>query len=147
MSLRWPLAAVVLLLLSATSCGSDKSTAPRPAEITGLWTATKIQYVQVNSPNSIDFIALGGSASLLLDANASYRYVLAPQGSPPDTVTGAWDISQDGTLTLHQGPNSEWQFDSKLSGNTLQLDGADTEWDFDSDGVREPVKMHWVFTR
>jgi hypothetical protein len=146
-SLRWPLAALPLLFLAVTSCGGDKSTAPKPAQITGLWTATKIEHVQIGSSTSVDEIALGGSGSLLLNADASYRYVVAPNGEPPDTLADVWDLSSDGTLTLHLGPYGEMQFDTHLSGNTLTLSGADSDYDFDGDGTREPGKLNCAFIR
>jgi hypothetical protein len=147
MSLRWPLAASTLLLLAVISCGGDKSTAPKPAQITGLWTATKIEHVKTGTSTTVDLIALGGWGSLLLNADNSYRYVVAPAGEPPDTLADAWDLSADGTLTLHMGPYGEMQFDTHLSGNTLAISGADADYDFDGDGTPEPGKLNCAFIR
>ena len=43
-------ATLVLVTLLFTACGEDKAVGPKPAEITGDWTATKVEYVNRAAP-------------------------------------------------------------------------------------------------
>ncbi len=146
MSNRWQAAALAVLLCTAVSCGGDKSTAPEPQQLTGLWNATSVQYV-FSPSTSVDLIQERSyTASLLLNEDHTYRYVLAPPSGPADTLANSWDLSSDGTMTLRLS-NGEMQFDTQLADDTLRLTGADSPFDYNGDGLWEEGKLNRTFAR
>ncbi len=134
--------AISLLLATVAACGGDKATGPSATSIVGTWQAIHVQYLSTTGLGTVDVIAQGGSATLVLNADQTFQYTCAAAG---EFLTGTWDVS-DG-LTLAISPTNKMQFDASLAGNTLTLSGADREYDFNSDGVREPAKLSITLTR
>ncbi|UCC49250.1 MAG: lipocalin family protein [Gemmatimonadota bacterium] len=137
----------IALLLSAAACGDD-SAGPTAGEITGTWQATQVEFVRVATPAvSVDLIAAGGSATLVLASDSNYTYTETPAGELPQIETGTWELH--GAILTMTPSDSRFslQFEVALSGDTLRLSGADVEYDFDGDHVAEPAKLNLVLVR
>jgi len=138
---------LLLFLGAAVACGGD-GVGPSPDEIAGTWTATKVEYVSVSQPvQTVDLIAQGGTATLVLNAAGTYTFTLTPNGEPTVVDNGDWELDGDIITVMPNGTNFELQFDVALSGNTLSLSGADTEYDFDADQQNEDAKLNLVLVR
>ena len=139
---------VLLLFVGAALACSNDGVGPSVDQIVGTWTATKVEYVSVSQPvQTVDLIAEGGTATLVLNANESYTFTLTPSGEPPVIDTGDWDLDGDIFTVMPNGTTFELQFEIALSGNTLTLSGADAEYDFDDDQQEEDAKMNLVLVR
>lgn len=151
MRARWGVAVLALMVVGLASCG-DKSTAPKPEELAGTWNAIKIEYVdRANSSQKVDLVAAGGSATLTLDADQTFRFILAASGETPDTTSGTYEVKGDvGDLMVWKipgGPGSlESPFDFTFSGSSLTLSGG-ANYDFDDNGVGEPADWNMAFSR
>lgn len=137
--------ALATVLGGAISCGGENSAGPSPSSITGTWQATKVEYVSTTGLGTVDVVALGGSATLVLNADQTFTYVCTLGATTIEDLTGTWDTS-DG-LTLSMSATNKMQFDASLSGNTLTLAGADRGYDFNDDDVWEPAKLNLTLTR
>lgn len=133
-----------LLLGGAISCKSD-STGPSAASITGIWQATKVEYVSTTGLGSFDVVDHGGSATLMLNTDKTFSYLCTLGTDTVENLTGTWDVTD--VLTLNMGPNNQMQFDASLARDTLTLTGADREYDLNDDGMREPAKLNLTLTR
>lgn len=135
-------------LAAAGACKNNNGTGPSPAELTGTWEATKIEFTRVSNPSEkVDVVPEGGSATLVMASGGACTFTLTNTGGPDGTFTGTWSASAD-ELTLDlQGPffQTTWQFGVTLSSNTLTLTGADTEFTFDV--APEAAKFGLVLTR
>ena len=144
------LAIVVLALLGAASaCKSNgNGTGPSPAELTGTWDATKIEFTQVASPfTKVDVVPTGGSAVLVLVSGGGCTFTITATGGPDGVFTGTWSASSDLLSLDLAGPffNTTWEFDMTLSNTTLTLSGADTDFTFAS--TPEAAKFGLVLTK
>ena len=135
----------MLIMATLTSC-KDKTTAPKPEELAGTWTATKAEYVGKTSGSRVDLVAAGGVVTLLLEADGSYVYVEIPSGASPDTTRGAWNASADVMEMTRQGAAYAVMFDLSFSGNALGMTGGDVLHEF-SPGVPEESDLNLAFTR
>ncbi len=127
----------------SAACGGGTSS-PSTQSFAGTWNASKYELVSTSSPaTSVNLAAQGVSASLVLNADNTFRTTLAIPGQPDEVSTGTWSASGD-VLTLRQSApfNSTFEFNYVLSGNKLTLTGADSEWDFNADGTPEPAKLN-----
>ncbi|MGD2045201.1 MAG: hypothetical protein PVJ80_05900 [Gemmatimonadota bacterium] len=126
--------ALLVALAAASGCKNNRGTGPSPAELTGTWEASKIEFTRVSNPSeTVDVVPTGGAATLLLGSGGACTFTLAGTGGPDGTFTGTWSSSGD-VLTLNvTGPffSTTWQFDTTLSTDRLTLSGADTEFTFD----------------
>lgn len=136
--------ALSLLLGAVAACSGSNATGPSPASIVGTWQATKVQYVSTTGLGTVDLVAQGGTATLVLDADHTFQYTCTPAGKPAEVLTGTWDVSD--VLTLSMSPTNEMQFDASLSGNTLTLTGAYRDYDFNNDGMGEPARLNMTLT-
>jgi hypothetical protein len=137
----------IALLLSAAACGDD-SAGPTASQITGTWQATQVEFVRVAAPAvSVDLIAAGGSATLVLASDRNFTYTVTPPGELTGLETGTWEL--DGAILTMTPTHLTFslQFEVQLSGDTLRLSGADAEYDFDGDHVAEPAKLNLVLVR
>jgi hypothetical protein len=131
MSARWSGVFAVLLLLTLSGCGKDKAVGPKPSQIYGTWTATKVEFVsRANPPVTVELCAAGGGATLVIESNQNITYVLRRPGQNPDTTWGTWKLEGDLFKMYPAGVTWEWTWDVSFSGNTLKLEDADMEWDF-----------------
>lgn len=138
---------LVLLLGAAVACGED-SAGPSQDDIVGTWEATVMEFVSVSAPvDTVDLIADGGSATLVLAANGTYTFTVTPVGDPPDVQTGTWELGGEVMTVSPTGLPFSYQFDVVLAGDTLSLSGADAEYDFDGDDVPEAAKLNLVLVR
>ncbi len=128
--------------VGAIACSGGDS---NPADLAGTWTASKMQFVS-STYGTVDLVAQGGSATLVLDANKTYTTTVRVPGQSDQVATGTWDASSD-VLTLTESPTSNMQFDYVLSGSTLTLTGADAPFDFNGDGVEEEAKLNVTASR
>ena len=144
-------AVVVLLLLLAglSGCGKkDKVVGPSPSEVTGVWNATTFEYVSRASPTTrYDLIAAGGTVSVWINADKSFRWIRTPPGSVSDTLNGAWDMNED-EFKVTPDPLSYYLiWKMSLNGNTLTLTGAGGTYDFDGVGGPDPADHNMTLER
>lgn len=138
---------MVAVALAVTGCKKEGSTGPGATAISGSWTATSVQYVNP-SYTTVDVIALGGTATLVLGADSSFVYTYTPQGGSPQVTTARWEmVSADLMRVTPTGATWYWAFDVALSGNTLTLRGGQGEYDFNNDHQNEPCTWNMVLTR
>ncbi len=147
MRLRWLAGCMVLLLVVGMGCGGDDPSGPSKAEITGTWQATKVEYTTPAGVPMVDLIALGGSASLVLNTDNSLVYTITPAGGVANVTTGTWQLSTDMMTVTPTGMLFSWQFDVEYSTDELRMSGADVEFDYDNDDIDEPAKLNLVLTR
>lgn len=147
MRLRWLAGPMVLLLVAGMGCGDDNPSGPGKDEITGTWQATKVEYTTPAGVSMVDLIALGGSASLVLNADNTLVYTVTPAGGAPEVTTGTWHLSTDMMTVTPSGMPFSWQFDVDYTGDELRMSGADVEFDYNDDDIDEPAKLNLVFTR
>jgi hypothetical protein len=146
---RWRIALLTLLLSTANSCGGgDEANAPQPGQITGTWTATKIEYVGKASPSTtVDLISAGGAGTLVLNADRSYQLTVTPNNGQPMVTEGTWELDSDVMTMSPEGLPFDLQFDVGFSDDSLSLTGADAEYDFNGDQNPEQADLNMVFTR
>jgi hypothetical protein len=127
-------------IAAGSACGSgDGGSGPGPGAITGTWQLTKMLFVTVASPTqSIDLIAVGGTATLTFDPDKTFTIQLNMPSVPPETLTGTWSLSSDVLTLIPDWFTGNMQFDITLSGQTLKLAGAHVGYDVDGDGADEP---------
>jgi hypothetical protein len=147
MRLRWFAACTGLLMVLGMGCGDDNPSGPSEDEITGTWQATKVEYTTSAGVPMIDLIALGGSASLVLNADNSLVYTVTPAGGSANVTTGTWQLSANMIAVTPSGMPFSWQFDVEYTSDELRMSGADVEFDYDDDDIDEPAKLNLVFTR
>jgi hypothetical protein len=151
MRARWFAIGLVTLAVGVASCG-DKETAPEPAELAGTWNATKVEYVnRTNSSQRVDLVAAGGSATLTLGADRTFRFILAAAGDTPDTTSGTYEVKGDvGDLMVWKipfdGGELESAFDFTWSGDSMTL-AAGANYDFAGDGTPEASDWNMAFRR
>ncbi|MGE5175556.1 MAG: hypothetical protein ACM3JJ_04200 [Hyphomicrobiales bacterium] len=132
------LIALLLLLLGGVACNKDNKVGPKPAQITGDWNATMVEYRSRTTPQvRVDLIALGGAVKVSIRDDHAWVYVYTAPGGSPDTSTGTWRLDGDLFKVQPTGFPWEWTYDVSLSGSTLHLDDADVEFDFDENGTPE----------
>jgi len=143
----WTRAALAATVAVVVGCGSD-STGPTTDDLTGTWRVTKLEFVNVaNQTNRVDAIALGGNATITLNADHTFSLIATLPGELAETVTGTWASSQDTFSMFPTGMSGSWVFDMSLSGSTLTIGGANVDFDFNDDGVDEPAKLNMVLVR
>ena len=147
--LRACAAAIAILLAgSLAACNKDTKTGPKASDITGQWSATKVEYVNKAAPATrVDLIALGGAATMAINADKSFAFVIAESGQPPDTTTGVWKLDGDMFEVTPTGMPFSWVWQAALSGNSLTLTGADMEYDFNGDNVMEQADQNTALVR
>jgi hypothetical protein len=134
---------LVAAIAAGAACGGgDGGSGPNPTEVTGTWQLTKVLFVsQANPTQSVDLITdVGASATLTLNANNSFTFVVTPP--PPaavETTTGTWSLSGQVLTIVRVGFSGNVQFDATLSGQTLKLAGGHVEFDVNGDGTDEPA--------
>ena len=144
---RWA-AAAALLALHLTGCGGDNTVGPKPSEITGNWTATKVEYVSKASPATrVDVIPLGTVVVLRLNTDYSLLYIETPSGGSPATTAGTWSVDEGIFRVTPAGMSISWEWNATLSGATLSLTGADMEYDFDGNSVPEAADQNMTLVR
>ncbi len=149
MQAGWRAALLALLLIPLASCG-DETTAPNPDEIAGTWNATQLVYTSKATSDRVDLIEAGGSETLVLGADKSFRLLRALPGVPADTLSGTWEMPGDvgDLMVLHPGGGSiEWAYDFALTGDVMSLSAENADYDFNEDGIREAAKMRTTFAR
>jgi len=142
--------AVLLVLAGSAACGGDGGTGPSKAELTGTWSASRIEYTNVANPaQKVDVAQQGATLTLGLQSGGVFTIALLVPGEAPVDISGLWSSSTD-VLTLRWtsgAANNEMQFDMTLTGNSLSLVGADSEFDFDGDDVDDPATLSLTLTR
>ena len=138
---------LAILLILVTGCGKDKSTAPKPTEITGTWTATKVEYTSKTTSDWVEFIIAGGAGTLILGETKRYELRLTPPGGIARVNTGTWSLDGDIMTMTETGMPFSVVFEIRLSGNVLELTGGDVEYDFDNNGIPEQADLDLEFTR
>jgi hypothetical protein len=132
--------------LAVLSCGGTDE--PSIASVSGLWTATRLEYVSVADPAvKVDVIAAGGTATIDLNDNGMYTAVITPPGAAPETTTGTWSYTADTFTLVETGSSGNMTFDMSLGNDAMTLTGADTEFDFNDDGTDEPAKLNISLVR
>lgn len=139
--------AALLIAALLGGCGSDDPAAPEPEEITGLWTATRVEYVERPAGADVELVALGGGVTLDLDRSGDFTYALTPPGEAVQTTVGAWVLDGDVLRLTPLGMPFSWEFDATLSAGELTLAGASVEYDFDDDGTPEQATLNLTLER
>ncbi len=128
-------------------CSEDKSTGPQPEQITGVWNATRVEYVSIPAGTAVDLVALGGTGTLTLNDNDTFRLVVAPFAEAQRTTEGTWTLSSDILSLTPQGMLFSWQFDVAFSGDSLGLSGASVEYDFNEDDTPDQATLNLLLAR
>lgn len=139
--------AAILIAAALIGCGNDEPAGPEPEAITGLWNATRVEYVSRPAGSVVELVALGGSASLELAEPGGFTFTVMPSGEAPQTTTGAWQLDGDVLRLTPQGMPFSWEFDASLSAGELELTGASVEYDFDDDGSPEQATLNLALSR
>ena len=152
MSVALRACALALILSLLPGCGEDKAVGPKPAEITGLWSATKDEYVSKSNPAlSVNRIAPDSIATCAINSDKSYVFILRRAGHAPDTTDGTWRLDGDQFMVNpYDRPQTTWVWDASLTSNTLTLTGADVWYDFNGDAqyqVEEEADNNMVLVR
>ncbi len=121
-------------------------TGPTPAEITGTWQATSYVYLNKNGLDDYDMIAAGGSATLVLRADKSAELRRTRPGQAPEVIPGTWMLDAE-RFGFILGPGNDWNFEVKLTGNTLRLTDCIMSYDFHDDGTMEQAEWQMTLTR
>jgi hypothetical protein len=143
------MAAVALAAAALLACGGVDEP-PATSELAGTWTATKSEYASTTGLGTVDIIATGGAATLVLREDNTYSYTVTLPGEAPSTSTGTYEVSGIDELVMTPGggnnPFFPWEF--SLSGSTLHLEADTGNWlpwygyDFDDDGGGDGA--HWT---
>jgi hypothetical protein len=149
MKSKWTwFAGLVALAAVAVSCGGSEVTGPPKEQITGVWHATRIQYVSTGALGTVDLVTSGATARLALGADSTFRYTLQRVGADSAVTTGRWVLGTDGVLTLTPAGSAwGWTWTAALDAGALSLTGASAEYDFNSDGVMDPARWNLSFIR
>lgn len=142
--------ALAALFVVAAACSDSTASKQPPATLAGTWTATKVEYVQAsNTSNKVDIVPLGGSATLVLNADSTFQFTITQPGEGPFVVTGHWSATgEEMTLNYNMpGFTGTWQFDLALNENSLSLNGAHTDYDVNNDGTNEDARLNLAMTR
>lgn len=144
------LRALLALALTATlaaACGSDEPSGPPNDQITGTWQATSWRYTATTGGATIDLIATGSAATLVLDANGTGSLTRTPPGAAPVGMSFDWE--RDGqNISFIYMPGNDDNFVVSLSGGTLTLTlNATKSYDVNNDGTQEPCSWVLQFTR
>jgi hypothetical protein len=143
----WRIGLAAWLLCALAGCGKDKSTGPEPRQVTGVWHATKVEYVRRPAGEAVDLVALGGSGTLTLNADDSFRLVITPFAAAESVTEGTWTLGGDTLDLTPLGMSFSWQFDVALVGDSLGLSGASVEYDFDDDGTPDQATLNLLLVR
>ncbi|MCU0622083.1 MAG: hypothetical protein MUC69_11345 [Gemmatimonadales bacterium] len=145
MSRRMAVAAFAALALLA--CGDDAET-PSDESLSGLWTATSWEYVNVeNRSQRVDLIDAGGTAEININDTGGYFAQTQLPGEPVESFTGSWDYTSDTFTLFDDTGTTSWVFDLDLGNDRMTLSGADAEYDFDGDGIGEPAEWNMELER
>lgn len=134
--------AMALLVLSACS----DSTGVEPDDLAGTWEATEAVVTSVADPTvSVDFVAEGGTITLVLNADAGYVFTSSFPGEDPEVEIGTYSVSGD-VLTITPVDDDPETFTISRDGDTMTLTGDDS-FDFDENDVEEPATLVITLTR
>jgi len=136
-------------IIAGAACGGgDGGSGPNPSTVTGTWQVTKMLFVSVANPQqSVDLIALGGTATLTLDASKTFSIAVNAPPDPPYTLTGTWSLSTDILTLFPDWITGNIQFNIALSGQTMKLTGGHVDYDVNNDGTDEPAILTVECTR
>jgi hypothetical protein len=144
----WRTRVLILLLIALSGCGKDKAVGPKPDEITGLWRATRVEYVNKADPNQrVELIAAGDTVRVAILGDHNFAFIRTRAGGSPDTTTGTWRLDGDLFRVRPTGMPFEWVWDVSLSGSSLTLKDADVEFDVNNDALMEMTKQTMVLVR
>jgi hypothetical protein len=137
-------AIVAAILGAAAACGGggDGGGGPSPSQVIGSWNVTKLLFVsQANPQQSVDRIAQGATAVMVIDANNGFTLTITPTTGPQEIQTGTWSLSGQIFTVTPTGMPFNWQFNIASTGTTIRLSGADVDFDVNNDGTDEPAKL------
>jgi len=148
MRAHWTTPLLAAAMFAGAACSSDGGSGPSSSEITGTWQLTKVLFVsQANPQLSVDLIAQGGTATLTIDANHTFAYILTMPATAPDSTTGTWALSGDVVTMIRDGMSGDMQFQVTVSSSAIKLAGASVDFDVNDDGTDEPARMTIEGTR
>lgn len=125
--------ALLVAVVAAGGCKAKGGTGPSPAELTGTWEATKIEFTRVSNPSeTVDVVLTGGSGTLVLASGGTCTFILVTNGGPEGTFSGTWSATDILSLDLTGMFHTTWQFEMTLSTDVLTLWDADTDFTFDA---------------
>jgi len=137
----------VVMVVGLTACGGEDTTGPSSTDITGTWRATKAEFVSSATGATVDLVASGGSATLVLGSDHSFLLTASPVGRPAEVTTGAWKLEGDVMTVTPAGMSFSLQFDVAFSGDRLSLTGAHVEYDVNGDGRDEEAVLNLELVR
>ena len=137
---------LALATAAVAGCSSDSTGLSIP-DIVGTWHATKFEFVATaNSSTKTDVIALGGVATVVLRADATFTITLTAPGQQPIVSSGSYSETAT-TLTIiitSETPTQTVTFTMDVSGSTMSLTGGVATFDFGSGDVPAFVNLTLV---
>ena len=122
--------------------------APTPTGLAGTWRVLKSEYVSTQGLGTVDLIAGGGSGTLVLGADSSFRLTVTPASGAPVNFTATYVVNGiDLMQVTPAGATWYWAFDMAQSGSTLTLDHGSSQYDFNHDGQLENATWNLSMTR
>jgi hypothetical protein len=152
---------VSVLALGATSCSSTsflenffdqfslRGTNESMAEIAGDWTATVANFSRAAAGPvlDVDIIALGGTASVMIQTNGRFTFTWQLPGEAAVVTTGQMAFDQDVLVVSEDSSPGDWEFFGIMFAmNNMSLNGP-AEYDFDGNDVDEPAFLTLDLTR
>ena len=141
------------LAFGATSCSSEsfldsffdqfslQGTNESMAEIAGDWTATVANFSRAAAGPvlEVDIVAMGGTASLVIQPNGRFTFTWQLPGEAPVVTTGQMAFDQDLLVVAEDSNPGDWEFFGIMfMMNNMSLNGP-AEYDFDGDDIAEPA--------
>lgn len=124
----------------ALGLGCKSSTAPDKSGLKGTWRATKAEFTSLANPaTKVDVVALGGTATLVLNESTAVLTITKP-GESARVYNANWSSSTDVlTLTWTSGSSGQSQFDFTLNGDHLSMEGGHMPFDFTAGSFEEAI--------
>ena len=137
-------------VLTAWGCGKDDGSGASKEEIIGSWSATSVEYASTSGSESIELIATGCTATLVMKSDNTLTYTETPTSGAPLVFNGTWELMGDvgDLMRVHPGgAEYYWAWDVEFSGNSLKLTNGGGNYDFNHDGTREPARWNLTLAR
>jgi hypothetical protein len=112
-------------------------------DLVGAWSATTVTYTSQMDPGErVDRVAGGGFATLTVDEDGAYVFVLSPALEAPEVGSGI-AVVESGFLLVQNitEPGVTLAFAVTLGSGTAGLVSDEPTYDFDDDGEEEPATL------
>lgn len=109
------------------------------SDIAGTWQATRAFFSRAATGPAVavEIVALGGTATLVIQTNGRFTFTTALPGETPNVTTGQLGFDEDLLVVIYDDEPDDFDFFGiQFSGNNLSINGQGT-YDFDDDGAEE----------